>query len=56
MPETSSARNPPRSQMELTADFIAELEELIERASSRLDKRQFEDFVFEAEVSLETFL
>jgi hypothetical protein len=56
MPENSSARNPPKSQLELTEDFIEEMEELIERAASVLDRKRFEDFALEVEVSLEMFL
>jgi hypothetical protein len=56
MPETLSARNPPKSQQEVFEDLLEEIEELIERASSVLDPKHYEDFVFEAEVSLETFL
>jgi hypothetical protein len=53
MPAT---RNPPKSRNEIFEDLVEEMEELIERASAVLDRKKFEDFVFEAEVTLETFL
>jgi hypothetical protein len=53
MPAT---RNPPKSQQEVFEDLVEEMEELVERASTVLDRRHYEDFALETEVTLETFL